>query len=68
MIMDQIIAHALALIIDDEKCAKHTDERTQEILGRSPHENKDEDAEWWEAKTQAVNELLDMTKLHNCSN
>ena len=60
-----VIDHALSLVLDDPQCAAFTDERAAQILGRDPHADKDDDTEWWEAKTKAVSELLDSMKSTN---
>ncbi|MCP4934825.1 MAG: hypothetical protein GY927_11615 [bacterium] len=56
--MSNIIDHALSLILDDGNCAQFTDHRAAEILGRTRRQDQEDDSEWWEAKTKAVNELL----------
>lgn len=60
-----VIDHALALVLDDAQCAAFTDERASTILGRAAAADKDDDVEWWEAKTRAVSELLDEMKMLN---
>lgn len=58
---------ALGLILDNSKLAQYMNKRAHEILGREPKHDLDEDDEWWGARTQALNELLDQMRVRNNS-
>lgn len=62
---EHVTERAISFILDDSVLAFATDTRAEMILGRKPNMQKDEDEEWWEAKTKAVDELLQEMRAMN---
>jgi hypothetical protein len=60
MTMDaKLIAHALALILDDPTIGEWATDQTDRQLGRPCHrDDDDDDPQWWGHYTATINELL----------
>lgn len=63
---DTLADHALSLILDDHRCEVETCRMANDTLGRPRRvDDPDGDTAWWEAKTDAVNVLLDRARALN---